>query len=242
MRTLIIAAGRGNRLESLTRGEPKCLLRIGNSPLVGFIFASLRKAGISEVVMVTGFQAGSLREAIGDGKKYGVAVRYVHNAQWAKSNGVSVYAARTELSRDETFLLTMSDHLVSPGIVEAVASFVVPSGHVALGIDMRIGEIFDMEDATKVLAEGSAIRRIGKELTEYNGIDCGLFKCTGGLFDALGSILANKDDCSLTDAGLRLAADGKLHAVDVGDNRWLDVDTPAAVEQARKLLRTGELS
>jgi len=94
-------------------------------------------------------------------------------------------------------------------------------------VDYNIERIFDLEDATKVKAEGDDIVDIGKDLVEYDALDTGMFLCGPGLFERLES--ARKGgNCSLSDGMRRLCRERKLKAFNVGDGHWQDVDTPEA--------------
>jgi len=236
-RALIIAAGRGMRLDSHSREVPKSLIPIGDRSIMQIILETLSSAAIAEAIIVTGYKADILEERLGDGSKHGVCITFVRNDHWELKNGVSVHLARHLFSSDEQFLLMMSDHLFSINILHDLIEQPLNPGEVSLAVDTRLDSIFDIDDATKVFVEGSLIRRIGKTLRKYNGVDCGLFKCTSGIFDALDAAMAVEGDCSLTDGGKELALQGRLKAVPIKNGHWIDIDTPEALEHAVKLLR-----
>ncbi|MBY6203578.1 N-acetylmuramate alpha-1-phosphate uridylyltransferase MurU [Halomonas denitrificans] len=76
MRAMILAAGRGARMRSLTRDRPKPLLTAGGRPLIEWQIVRLREAGLTDLVVNTGWQGDALRSAIGDGARLGVSVRW----------------------------------------------------------------------------------------------------------------------------------------------------------------------
>jgi 1L-myo-inositol 1-phosphate cytidylyltransferase len=107
---------------------------------------------------------------------------------------------------------------------------------VILAVDSRIVNhpTADLDDVTKVRVEGGAIRDIGKELTEYNAFDTGIFLCTPALFGALEESFRD-GDYSLS-GGIRvLASRGKARVFDVGDALWIDVDDSPAYARAEAL-------
>ncbi|MCI0694911.1 NTP transferase domain-containing protein [candidate division KSB1 bacterium] len=235
-RALIIAAGRGLRLNAHSQDIPKSLIAAGERSIIETILATLQRAGIDEVVIVTGYKNEIIEQRLGDGGRLGLRLLYVFNPNWQKKNGVSVFAARHCFHPDEHFLLMMSDHLFAPGILATLLSTRLEAGEIALAVDTKIDAIFDIDDATKVFCEGSRIKEIGKTLAVYNGIDCGLFKCTTALFDALAAAMVD-GDCSLTDGCRQLIASGKMQAVDIGQAFWIDIDTPQALAYATDKLR-----
>lgn len=235
-RALIIAAGRGIRLNEHSQEIPKCLISVGERSIIATILRTLERAGIEEVVIVTGYKHEVIEQRLGDGRLLGLRLRYVFNPEWQKRNGVSVYAARECFAADEQFLLMMSDHLFSPDMLTKLMATPVAAREVALAVDPKISTIFDIDDAMKVVYEGEHIRRIGKTLASYNGIDCGLFKCTTGLFDALATAMTD-GDCSLSDGCSQLIAAGKMRSVEIGAAFWIDIDTPEALAFAMERLK-----
>ena len=227
-RALIIAAGRGIRLNEHSQEIPKSLITVGNRSIIETILSTLQRAGIEEVVIVTGYKSEVMMHRLGDGSRHELRLRYVFNPEWQKKNGVSVYAARDCFASDEQFLLMMSDHLFSPDMLAALMASTINPGEIALAVDSKIASIFDIDDAMKVVMEGNRIREIGKTLENYNGIDCGLFKCTMGLFDALKDAMVD-GDCSLSDGCKKLIAAQKMRGVDIGNAFWIDIDTPEAL-------------
>lgn len=235
-RVLIIAAGRGLRLNAHSQEIPKSLITVGNRSIIETILSTLQGAGIQEVIIVTGYKHEVMMERLGDGHHLGVRLQYVFNPDWHKKNGISVYAARHCFAAPEQFLLMMSDHLFAPEMLSTLMSTPLDAGEIALAVECKIASIFDIDDAMKVAFDGSHITQIGKTLQEYNGIDCGLFKCTMALFDALAATMVD-GDCSLSDGCRQLIAAKKMRGVDIGDAFWIDIDTPEALAYALNKLR-----
>ena len=57
--------------------------------------------------------------------------------------------------------------------------------HCRLAVDFHPERISDLADATKVAVRDGRVTDIGKEITNYNAIDTGIFLCTRGIFEAL---------------------------------------------------------
>ena len=104
-------------------------------------------------------------------------------------------------------------------------------------MDRKLDAIYDMDDATKVRLEGERIAAIGKELTDFNAVDTGLFACSDTLVAHLSEVEARRGDCSLTDGMRALIEQGRLRALDIGAAWWQDVDTPGALAHGIQLLR-----
>jgi len=207
------------------------LIAVGNRSIIETILSTLQRAGIEEVVIVTGYKSEVMQQRLGGGAPLGLRLRYVLNPDWQKKNGVSVVAAQECFAHHEQFLLMMSDHLFSADMLAALVAAPLDPGEITLAVDRKISAIFDIDDAMKVVFDGNHVREIGKTLENYNGIDCGLFKCTTGIFEALKSAMVD-GDCSLSDGCKKMIATGKMRGVDIGDAFWIDIDTPEALAYA----------
>lgn len=73
---MILAAGRGARLRPLTDATPKPLLPAGGRPLIHYVIAGLRAAGVTGLVVNVSHLGQQIETALGDGRQLGVAIRY----------------------------------------------------------------------------------------------------------------------------------------------------------------------
>jgi len=78
MKAMILAAGLGTRLRPLTDTIPKPLLRVGGTPLIAWNLLLLRAGGIREVIINLHYLGHMIEEAIGDGSRWDMQVRYSH--------------------------------------------------------------------------------------------------------------------------------------------------------------------
>ncbi len=73
---LILAAGRGERMRPLTDHTPKPLLKVRGKPLIVWHLEALARAGVREVVVNTAWLEEQFPAALGDGARFGLAIRY----------------------------------------------------------------------------------------------------------------------------------------------------------------------
>lgn len=233
MEALIIAAGEGTRLNHCH--SPKPLASIAGSFLLEHILVTAKKAGLSTFKIVVGFKAEEIEEKIGTGRKYGIDIDYIPNRQWKRGNGISVLRAKQYVTGN--FILLMSDHIIECNILTKLIESGQENPRCILCVDSEMSSNhIDMKDATKVWLDGQRIRKIGKNLDRYNGIDTGCFYFTPDIFSALEKGLAEEKE-TLTDANQILADQGKLFCLDIGSMFWLDVDRPEDLQEADKRLR-----
>ncbi|HWC72461.1 MAG TPA: NTP transferase domain-containing protein [Gemmatimonadales bacterium] len=230
MRAIITAAGRGSRLASSSEDAPKTLLPCGSETILATIMRNFATAGIAEFIVVVGFQGETIVEYLAARANLGFAVTIVRNAEWRRGNGISVHRASTVLGPDEEVLLSMADHLVSPDALRSMIT--APPGRNRLLVDSRIALVHDLDDATKVRVDGKQITQIGKEIAEFNAVDCGIFRLTPRYFEAMGRQIARGHE-SITEGVRELIAAEDFEAVPIPpSSNWIDIDTAAAYEHA----------
>jgi choline kinase len=163
----------------------------------------------------------------------GVSASFIENRDWRKQNGISLLAAADHV--EGPFLLTMSDHLFDDVIVDHLLNS-FDSDFLNVAVDRKLDSIFDLEDAMKVRTRGNRVIGIGKDLRDYDAIDTGLLVCPLEIFDYLKRAKSDscRSDCSLADGVRLMAADNKVHAIDIGQGWWQDIDTSKMFQHAEK--------
>jgi 1L-myo-inositol 1-phosphate cytidylyltransferase len=226
---LILAAGNGTRIRSVSGARPKPLVEFRGKPLLEHIVTTAHRAGVERFTIVLGYQSGLIRDWFAQGNLSGIPVQFVENRDYHKQNGVSALKAKGVIESD--FLLLMADHIFETRTARMLLDQPIAPGSVILAVDSQIGRVFDVDDATKVRRRGSQIVDIGKNIAHYDALDTGMFLCTPALFDTLEAAKRN-NDCSLSDGMRGLAAQQRFRAFDIGDAEWQDVDTPEALAHA----------
>lgn len=233
MKALIIAAGTGDRLKSLTKNKPKPLLKLLDISLIKRIILEAKKAGINEFIIVVGYMGEKIKKELGNGKNWGVKIDYIENNEWKRGNGVSVLKARKIIN--ENFILLMADHIFDGNILKKLTDEKLDSNEGIIVIDKNPKDYIDIKEATKVKIENNRIVEIGKKIDEYNGIDCGIFLFSPSIFTAIEeSIRIGEETLS---AGIKiLAKNGKMICLDIGNNFWIDIDTKKDFREGEKIL------
>jgi choline kinase len=228
MKAVIIAAGTGSRLWPHTNQVPKTLLPFGQGTILSQIMSNFVTVGITEFVIVVGFGAKQIVEYVATAG-LGPRVTFVENPDWHRGNGLSVHLVRG-ITGVGSFLLSMSDHLVSPPALAHLMA--ARSDHNLLLVDPRIDDVFDLPDATKVMLEGAHITSIGKELAHFNAIDCGVFRLDERFFEAMGGAIRQGKE-SISEGVHRLIEARACGGVLLPEgSHWIDIDTPEAYEYA----------
>ncbi|MHC1480592.1 N-acetylmuramate alpha-1-phosphate uridylyltransferase MurU [Frateuria aurantia] len=105
---LLFAAGQGQRLRPLTLTTPKPLLHAGGKPLIAWHLEKLAAAGVEEVMINTSHLAEQFEPTLGDGRRWGLRIRYLHEGPQALETGGGMRNALPWLG-DEPFLAIAAD-------------------------------------------------------------------------------------------------------------------------------------
>jgi MurNAc alpha-1-phosphate uridylyltransferase len=108
MKTMILAAGRGERMRPLTDATPKPLLRAGDKALIDYLLDSLATAELRDVIINHAHLGEQLIAYLGDGRRHGLRIRYSPEGAQGLETGGGIYQALPLLDSDP-FLVVNGD-------------------------------------------------------------------------------------------------------------------------------------
>ena len=232
MRGVILAAGKGARLNGGTGVEPKCLMRLGGRTLIERQIAALRSVSIDNITVVVGFGADRVRAVCGD------AVQYVENAIFDRTNSMySLWLAR-DLLRDG-FVVMNADVLFHPRLLRVLIN--APEEAALLVCYREVGSPALGEEEMKVRVEDGRVTDISKEMDGRlaDGENVGI-----GKFGPFAARLLVEEMRRLVEAGeLRawaprafreLAVKQPLYAIGTRGYPWIEIDFPEDYQRAAK--------
>jgi choline kinase len=103
MNAVILVAGVARRLAPLTDTTHKALLPVGGRPILARMLEALNTVGIRQTTLVVGHCADQVRGLAGE-RVGRMAVRYIHNPEYARGSVISLHAARQCL-REPTLIM-----------------------------------------------------------------------------------------------------------------------------------------
>jgi len=231
---IILAAGDGDRLGSLTAICPKILLPVnGKEQLIRYPIEALAAAGVSDIAIVVGYLGDSVIETLGNGDDFGVRLQYVYNSDYLGGNAISVYKAREWVQR-EPAVLCMGDHVIDGEIVKRLLDR--QTVNETLCVDYTPASHHDLAEATKVTVDNTGcIKDIGKNLVYWDAIDTGVFLLTENFFQALHELIQRRGtEATISDATRFSVGRGHLfNTCDVSGYFWADVDTKEDFDMVR---------
>lgn len=231
-RAVLLAAGRGSRLGALTANTAKPMLDVGGEPIIHRIIAGLAAGGIREVVVVTGYAAGPLEAATGDGSRWAIVIRYVR--QFVPEGTARAVALARGFVGDGPFFVGWADIVVEPGNYGRLIQSATKTGG-AIGVN----DVDDPAEGAAVYVDGAMhVTRIvekpkrGTSTTRWN--NAGLMVVPPAIWshiEALGQ--SPRGEYELPQAVAGLVGEGfRFEAVPVL-GPWFDIGTVESLEAAR---------
>ena len=107
MKALILAGGRGKRLRPLTDKIPKSLIPINKKPLIQYTIKYLKKFGINEIIICSGYKSKQIQNFLKKKKNFGCKIEYSVEKNPLGTAG-AIKNAIKNLS-DESFLVINGD-------------------------------------------------------------------------------------------------------------------------------------
>jgi dTDP-glucose pyrophosphorylase len=121
MKAIILAAGRGNRLQEITEPVNKCMLEFNGQPLIKYSLESARLSEVIEIIIVVGYRAEDIINTFGISYE-GIRIRYVIQEQLAGLVN-AIEQCRNAVAGDDFILFLADEILLNPKPMEMITLF-----------------------------------------------------------------------------------------------------------------------
>lgn len=234
---VILAAGMAKRLRPLTDERPKCLLTVGQRTLLERTVDGIIAAGISELVVVTGYRAQMIRDFL-TSHYPDLTIHFIDNPDYAHNNNIFSLWLTRPYTEGRDFLLLDSDILFDPQIIPAVLS--AEGSALALNRhELGEEEIKVIVDDQNRVVEISKVCSIEQAIGESVGIEKMEADYSAALFRELEQMIEGEGliDIFYERAFERLIPQGHTFTV-VDSTRYfsIELDTVEDFENAKKLI------
>jgi choline kinase len=243
MRALILAAGRGLRLQQPEdRQLPKCLLPFGGVTLLERHLRLLRAVGIEEVVIGVGFRHELIEAEIAR-LRWNPRPEIVRNPDFDQGSISTVHALATPLTTAPEVLLMDADVLYDVRMLEALTAGHGPLNRLLIDLDFEAGD----EPVKVCVRQGIPVelrKRVAPELAyDTIGESVGFFRLTAGaarrLADLVAAYMQRGDSHAPHEEAVRDLILEHRHVFEVRDVSgvpWIEIDYAADVERAARAI------
>jgi L-glutamine-phosphate cytidylyltransferase len=234
-KAIILAAGRGSRLNELTNDKPKALVKVNSLRLIEWQINAIRASGISDILVVGGYRHEDL-------SSFGLPI--IVNRDWCSTNMVfSLFCAKDEI--DESVIVSYSDIIYSE---ETVSRLSQCPDEIAIAFDKNWLQVwskrFDdpLSDAESFeLDNDMNVSDIGRRVNSYENIHgqyMGLLKFTPSAIKNILRITSEKQRRMMDMTQLlsyTIKHNIKVRAI---ENRgfWFEIDSPRDIVAAETAL------
>ena len=238
---IILAAGRGSRMQNLTDACPKCLLKLAGRPLLEWQIDALTKANIEHIIVVRGYHAEMLQGAF----------ETIDNPRWAETNMVqTLLCAFPHLHDDETVITSYADIVYRTEHVQALQNI---QGDICLTYDTAWEKLWSLRqenpiiDAETFREKDGRLLEIGEKptsLEEIHGQYMGLLKFSPKgrqILETYVNTLSHEiaDALDMTSLLRGLLKNGAEISVCPINGGWCECDTPKDIALYEERLQQG---
>ncbi|RLI84114.1 nucleotidyl transferase [Archaeoglobales archaeon] len=208
MQAIVLTAGEGQRLRPFTANKPKSMIKVANKPILEFIIESIKQSGIRDVVMVVGYKKERIMNYFGDGKEFGVRIKYAFQHQ--QLGTAHALKQAKELAEDE-FLVVPGDNIIDSGTLERVEE----------PYTILYKRLLEVSKYGVLFLKNNHVERIVEKPEEQEGglANTGIYCLDRRIFDEIG------EETSLVAVINRLIEKGASFKAKEAE-KWLDVVYP----------------
>ena len=233
MKALIASGGRGTRLRPITHTRNKHLIPVANKPILSYAIEAAASAGITEIGIVVNADSDEVPKAIGDGRRWGVAITYIPQA---RPGGLAEVVALAEpfIGRDK-FIFYLGDNMVVGGVRRFIEEFERSGCNCFLTLarvkdperfgvpELRGGKIVGVEEKPKVPKSNFAV--------------AGIYLYDSTIFEAVKAITPSaRGELEISDAHEYLIRKGYNVGYAEITGWWKDTGKPTDLLEANRLV------
>ena len=233
MKAVILAAGVGKRLWTITQHRPKCLIEVGGKSLLARHLDTLASLGVRRTTLVVGYKQEMIRHAVGSSYA-GVTLDYVINDQYHRGSISSLWMARR--SFDDDAVIMDADVLYHREIMRRLLRSTYPN---CLLMDETVKQT---GEECMVVVRGGRVVALTKRMPsayDYVGEGVGFLKVQHSDADHLVASLEahierDEWDMEYEDGLLEFFGAVAVGHEKIGGLPWTEIDFPEDVEKATR--------
>ena len=233
MKGLILAGGRGTRLRPITFTSAKQLVPVANKPILFYGIEALVESGIREIGIVVGDTRQEIRDAVGDGARFGARVTYIE--QDAPRGLAHAVLISESFMAGEPFVMYLGDNLIRERLAPLVAAFATegPNAQILLA---RVPN--PQQFGVAELVDGRVVRLVEKPKAPPSNLALvGVYMFDREIFQAVNAIGPSaRGELEITDAIQWLIDHGRTVIPHVIEGWWKDTGKIEDILEANRII------
>jgi glucose-1-phosphate thymidylyltransferase len=222
MKGLILSGGKGSRLYPITYTNAKQLVPVANQPVLFRVIESIRDAGINDIAVVVGIDdnARQVREAVGDGRRWGVRTTFIpQEAPLGLAHAVKI--SQPFLVEDR-FVMFLGDNVIQGGIHDLIRRFETSDWDAQ--VVLKTVEHPQQYGVAELDDNGCIARLVEKPQQPHSNLALvGIYMFSPCIFEAVNSIRPSfRGELEITDAIQWLIDHGYRVEPYIHDGWWID--------------------
>lgn len=235
MKGVILAGGTGSRLLPLTKVTNKHLLPIYDKPMIYYPIETLKKAGVKEILVVTGtHHAGSIFALLGSGKEFGV--NFTFRVQDEAGGIPQAIGLAKDFVGNDKFISINGDNILLEDISRFVKEFEQGTEEARILLYETTPE--EAKKAGVAVLEGDRVTRIIEKPNEppSNFVSIGVLMFTPGVFDIISDLKPSaRGELEIADVQNEYIRRGTLKA-STFSGIWLDAGSVEELGRVNKYI------
>lgn len=224
MKGVILAGGTGSRLLPLTKTTNKHLLPVYNKPMIFFPLETLKSAGISDIMVITGtHHAGAIFQLLGSGHEYGV--HFTFRVQDTAGGIPSAISLAKDFVGKDRFVSINGDNILTESIKPFVDAFA--AGKEKARILLYKGDVEQAKKSGIAITQGEKVVDLIEKPKEPPStlISIGVYMYSAEVFDVIASLKPSaRGETEITEVNKFFLRQSAL-ASNVINGEWLDAGT-----------------
>jgi glucose-1-phosphate thymidylyltransferase len=234
MKGVVLAGGLGTRFDPITNVVNKHLLDVYDEPMIYYPIRTLSRAGITEMIIVTGDEISQFKDLLGDGSELGVSLDYAYQQG---EGGIADALAKAEaFIRGSTMVVILGDNIFQEDLTPYIERYRAQEK----GAKILLKEV-SPDDARRFgvaeVEDGRIIRIEEKpEEPKSNLVVTGCYMFDARAFDFIRTLTPSwRNELEVTDLN-NIYIEEETMTYDILRGWWTDAGTPASKLKASILV------
>jgi choline kinase len=238
MKIILLLAGKGRRLENLTRNRHKAFISLNGTPCLNHLLDRLLSAGATELIPVLGFDSEAVYALIGERCNSRIKITPVFNLKYEVTNNLGSLICAREYVEGDPFVVCNGDLVINKNIIK---NLIESDNESAIAVDDSKKDPSIDSPGIKVI--DGRVYDLGRHISfkRSGGYAVGVYKFGRRLssifFPKAEQVFAKNPNAGFHDPLIPLFKDYPVYVCSTKGRSWMDIDKKEDISIACNLLQ-----